>query len=201
MNRVIICLTVIITFFSCSSQNSTKCEIQIKDASINDLSIENAAMKPQFALGLANIGTHLNGSLEVRDTLGNKQTICALFKDKKSPMLVCRISDNYCHECCELAVKKLLLSEPNFDMSRVVFFTEGAPRAMRLQMNEYKLATYQVYNCNQLGIPAENVMFPYYMIIDDSLTVRSIYMPNKAAFNLPIDSINLNLMYKTLIGQ
>ncbi|MBP5364520.1 MAG: hypothetical protein J6Y82_01165 [Bacteroidales bacterium] len=179
-----------------------KQEIEIKNDSIIELCTEISALQPQFNAGLINVGKSIEASTEIQDTNGNRLKLKELFVNKKTKMLMfCRISERYCHECCELTVKKLLQSEQNFDIEKLIFLIDSSQRAIKLQVKDFNLYDYEVYNCQFLNIPAENVMFPYYMIVDDSLTVRSIYMPNKAAFNLPIDSINLNLMYKTLIGQ
>lgn len=181
------------------NRRNLKQEIAVKDMSLADLSVENMSLHPQFAIGLANVGRQLEDTAELRDAYANKLNFRDLADRKNTNILFCRISERYCHECCQLAVAKLLQSESNFDMSRVVFLNDCLPRELSLQIEDFNLSDFEVYNCRSLNMPAENLMAPYYFVTDNALKVRSIYVPSKQSFYLPLDSVNLNLMYSALV--
>lgn len=174
-------------------------EIILKNNSISELSAENMAISSQFEMGLANNGVIIDRNIELRDINGDILSIGDLFDEIDGNVFICRYSEQCCWECVNLAVKKLLASERNFDMKRVLFLADCQQRILPRQIKELGLDSCKVYNCHSLSIPAESIMYPYYMVLDKTLYVKSVYFPSKTLYNSSLDSVNLNLVYRYCI--
>lgn len=179
-------------------------EVKFKDLILEKTVTERNLMKVQYTIGLENIGLNLDCDAEILDAFGNKTTLGTYFgKTKGKNMLVCRYSDKHCRQCVEHAIGNVLKSMDSMDSLDVVFVSDNASqRVANLQRKEFGISQYNCINCNSLGISAEDMAFPYYLAIDNKLKVNGIYVPDKSIAHLPLDSVNLGLLYmKQVVKQ
>jgi hypothetical protein len=167
-----------------------------KDVKIQNLTNANVTLAPQFDLGIKNCGQTINEDMiELRDADGNKVSLKSLF-EKNEYLLIYRYSDNYCQQCVDYALYNLR----KVGCKNVIFIGNCSKgEKISEQMKEYGLSNCVVLNCSNMNIHAEKLQFPYYMVIDKSLKISGIYMPNKASYNQNIDSLNLDLMYRRFV--
>ena len=74
-----------------------------------------------------------------------------------------------------------------------------SPRVFNLQIREYGLEDCNIFRCGDLSLPIEKVMFPYFMVVDSSLTVIAVYAPSKSTHETDFDFKNVKLMYDNLV--
>ncbi len=171
---------------------SLKNDIQLKDANCE-------AMQTQFALNIQNIGRRLDGEISVQDT--SKQ-VFKLSDVINGNSLICRISERYCEQCVEHATSILIDHMKEFEISNVLIFTcSNSYRNLKLQIKEYGLEDYKMYNCSELNIPIEKTMFPYFMVVDSTLTVRTVYFPTKSTHGTDFDYKHVKMIYDKMITK
>lgn len=173
-------------------------EIKLKNDVINNLSIRLNTFEPQLKLNIDNIGKHLH-DIAITDSIGNKQML-SNYMTKYNKALICRYSSKYCQECVSYAINTLCNISQNADFNAIVFINDNdSQRVSKIELSEYGINSYYYGSCKDLAIPAENVMFPYYLLIDNELRINGVYFPNKEARNFGIDSANINMILKTLL--
>lgn len=166
-----------------------------KDVSIQNLKNANATMAPQFEASVMNCGKAIDDTkIVIKDTAG----LTVKLKDMiKGTALVYRYSDRYCSECVDYAFH--VLNRSNCDKKSVIYIGDCGKRKIFKRQAEQLGLQGMAFDCRSLEIPAENMMFPYFMVIDSTLTIRGIYVPNKASYYQNIDSLNLDLMYRCFV--
>ena len=201
MKKILVIIALLV--FSASqvyllyANSNLKREVALKDKVLGEQASKYSAVQPQFALGVQNTSRIIRGGLSVEDTLKCSH---ALRDVVKGTTLVCRISDRYCTQCVEHAVSVLTDNKSAFDFSKVLFLSDcNSPRVFKLQIREYGLENCNMFNCGNLGLPIEEIMFPYYMVIDSTLTVRAVYAPSKSTHGTDFDFKNVKLMYDNLV--
>ena len=170
-----------------------KNELSLKNESLLLLSAENSAMLPQFRIGLENSGFTLDGNLTLVDSLGSATTLGDFANKTGGNLLVCRLSDSYCWQCNDYAVRTILGGE--YDLNNVLFLFDCSQRTLPLHIREFELEGCNVLRCNALGLPAEEESFPYYFSVTLDLQVRGVYFPSKSLVNSDVDKKNLNALY------
>lgn len=178
-------------------RNSVQQDLLIaKDITIDNLTNANVTLMPLFEACVMNCGENLdNSKIVLKDTSGH---IVAL-KDfiKGSSALIYRYSDRYCKECVDYAFH--ILNHSKCDKQSVIYIGDcGKRKIFKKQVEESGLQGIAL-DCRSLEIPAEKMMFPYFLVIDSTLTIRCIYIPNKASHYQNIDSINFDLMYQRFV--
>lgn len=202
--KVVLYILVLVLVFAFSyllSENKKmRDEILLKDRYLENLSSNYYAAVPQIKLNFENCGKQINSDCLVKDTAKNEIKLSEFVKKMGNGIMVCRYSAKYCQECVSHAIRVIQDSINSFDLSKILFIADNSDsRTFKLQMREYGLQNYNVVNCGDLGIPAEKVMFPYYVVIDSNFTVISTYFPNKSTHGTDFDFKNLKLMYENLL--
>ena len=176
-----------------------KHEIALKNAVLDEQATKYSALQPQFPLSVQNVGRKIGNENGIIDTAKCVHSLENIFKGNT---LICRISDRYCKQCVDHTVSVLLDNKDSFDFSRIVFLSEtDSPRVFNLQIREYGLENCNIFRCGDLSLPIEKVMFPFFMVVDSSLTVIAVYAPSKSTHGTDFDYKNVKLMYDSLVAD
>jgi len=153
-------------------RNSVQKDLLIaKDIAIDYLTNANVTLAPLFEINVTNCGKKIDETkIVLRDTAG--QTLKLKNLVKNSTALVYRYSDRYCDDCVDYAFHVLNRSKCN--KQNVIYIGDcGKRKIFKRQVEEYGLQGIAL-DCRSLEIPAEKMMFPYFLVIDSVLTIRCI---------------------------
>lgn len=194
-----LCVSFIACVCFCFLWQTRGKEILLKDNIIDELTIRLATFEPQLKFHIENVGKHIP-DIAITDSIGNKKMLSEYMVNRKK-IVMCRFSMRFCQECNEYAINTILSSSSLIDFGNLLFISDS----INSRIHKVERATYNISNnygigeCNDLNIPAENVMFPYYLVVDNDLRINEVYIPNKASVKLGIDSKNLQLIIKSLV--
>lgn len=196
--NIILCVSIfvytVVSLFIVIERNN---EIKIKDDIINDLSIRLETIDPQLKFNIETVGLCIN-DIPIIDSAGKKQMLSEYISGR-SKLLMCRYSNRYCQQCVDYAISVLRNNTNQTDLGNIVFINDSVnSRMLKFERNNYNINNYSYCSCNDLGIPAEKVMFPYYMVLDSALRIRNVYFPNKEAKKLGVDAENVKLILQSL---
>ncbi len=174
-------------------------EVLLKNNIIDELTIRLATFEPQLKFNIENVGKHIP-DIAITDSIGNKKMLSEYIVNRKK-IVICRFSMRFCQECNEYAINTILGCSSLIDFGNLLFISDSINnRIHKVERATYNISNkYGIGDCNDLKIPAENVMFPYYLVIDNKLRISNIYFPNKESKNLGIDTVNLQLILKSLV--
>jgi len=199
--NVLICVIALYTFGIALTYNlyaNIKKELAIKNEYINNLESKYIAVRPQFEFNINNLGYGIDTSTVLTDTAKMQYKLLDLVQGNNMTF-ICRYSDDCCRECVDYAIHILINQVDTSFLGNILFVgTNENNRIFKKQTKDLGLSSYHAYNCISLNIPAEEVKYPYYMIVDGSLNVRAVYFPNKSASHLKIDRENVKLMYNAI---
>ena len=178
-------------------RNSVQQDLLVaKDVTIDKLTNANVTLAPLFEANVMNCGKMLDETkIILKDTAGHAVSLKDLVKGRTA--LIYRYSDRYCDDCVDYAFH--VLNRSKCDKQNVIYIGDcGKRKIFKRQVEDYSLQGIAL-DCRSLEIPAEEMMFPYFLVIDSTLAIRCIYVPNKASYYQNIDSLNLDLMYKSFV--
>ena len=179
------------------ANNSMKREVALKNQVLDEQVTKYSAVQPLFELGLQNIGRMIDGDISIEDTT---KSVFRLRDVINGNTLVCRISDRYCTQCVEHAVSVLTDNKSAFEFTKVLFLSDcSSLRVVKLQIQESGLDDCNVFQCGSLDLPIDNIMFPYFMVVDSTLMVKTVYAPSKSTHGTDFDYKNVKLMYDNLV--
>ena len=105
----------------------------------------------------------------------------------------------YCQECVDYAVGILRDNISHTEIGKILFINDNeSPRITKIERNNYNINSYHYCTCDNLKIPAENVLFPYYIVIDTDLRINYVYFPNKETKKLDVDSVNIHMILNNI---
>jgi hypothetical protein len=158
--------------------------------------VEHGALYTSLQKSYENSGLSLE-NVEARDSLKQSFDLKTLFVDGINKVLVVRYSENHCASCVQNAVETILKNRDDVDIEKVVFIGYGRRTIVfSKQIDQCGIRDYEVLNIEDLGIPAEAMLFPYYFVMDSTLSVLDLYVPNKATPDM--DSIFVSFMMRKL---
>lgn len=158
--------------------------------------VEHGTLYTSLQKSYENSGLSLE-NVEARDSLKRPFDLRTLFADGRGKVLVVRFSDNYCASCVQNSIETILKNRDNADTEKVVFVGNSRRTVVfSKQIDQYGIRDYEVLNIADLGLPAETMLFPYYFVMDSTLSVLDLYVPNKATPDM--DSTFVSLMMRKL---
>ena len=170
--------------FRISTLNKSHKEIQhsIKDFEINTRVYENIKMDA-FQLNFET--SHFNGNLcidnvTIQDSLKKEIKIEELFGENRDRMIICRFSELHCQECVIYSIVKLIEFSEKITKDNILFL--GAyddNRSFNIFRKQLGIHFMKAYNVLQLDIPIEDLGVPYFFILDRSLKVSNVFVPEK----------------------
>ena len=116
----------------------------------------------------------------VKDTLNNPIPLKSIFAKGQNQLLVCRFSQQHCESCVDATIQILQNQANQIGVKNIVYL--GNHRNNRLFKETiplYGIEGMRVYNTQGFNIPVEQADYPYFFILDNSLQVSGIFMPNK----------------------
>jgi hypothetical protein len=114
------------------------------------------------------------------DSSNIKTEISSLFHAKEK-FLVCRFSELHCQECVIYATIKLLNQSKTMGDINILFW--GAYehiKSLNIAKKHFGIQDMPVYNISNLNIPAEELGYPYYFVLNSDLTISNVFIPDKA---------------------
>lgn len=158
--------------------------------------VEHGTLYTSLQKSYENSGLSLE-NVEARDSLKQSFDLKTLFGDGVDKVLVVRYSDNHCASCDQNAIETVLKNRDNVDIEKVVFVGYGRRTVVfSKEIDQCGIRDYEVLNIADLGLPAEAMLFPYYFVMDSTLSVLDLYVPNKAIPDM--DSTFVSLMMRKL---
>lgn len=131
----------------------------------------------------------------VKDSLNNILPLDSIFFNGQDYILICRFSEINCESCINYSINSLLQYCDSIGKNNILFL--GAYRnnkTFNKQKYLYGLKTFNTLNTNELPLPAENLGYPYYIVVNKSLQIQHIFVPSKRTPSS--DSEYLNLICK-----
>jgi hypothetical protein len=124
-------------------------------------------------------------SLIIRDTLNNILQIKELFKREQKQFLVCRFSQLNCESCVISSINALRNWIDSIGINNVMFLgNHPNNRIFTRTLSLYGIQTMKVYNVVEFSIPAEQLGYPYYFVLNSNLCISDIFVPNKSFPNI-----------------
>lgn len=152
-------------------------EIKRKEEMKND-ALET--YKLSFIQNLLNDGKKLDSTSVAKDSLYNDILLKNNLHSKQNHKLIYRFSKMHCESCVKASLNVLkkkveligidnVILLGNYDNNRIFFRT----------ISEYNIEKIQVYNISSFNIPAEEIGFPYFFVLNNNLEISDVYIPNK----------------------
>ncbi len=201
--------TVIITFVIallsiicvlCRNVQKLKSIVSSKDATIDKLASKYSTMYMQYPLIVNNCGHNVADAVLV-DSLDEKTHLSDFIKSCGGMVVMFRYASLQCHDCVKYAISVISNNQEFFDMSKmVVIANSNSKRIFKLEIKEYNLYDFNVFNCtSDFNISAEHIDYPYFAVIDSGLNIHCLYAPNKSNVGTDFDFNNMKLMYDSFI--
>lgn len=156
--------------------------VQLKEAQHPVNSKKERDLEVNAQLGLLNDGLQLN-DLVLTGRDDENVSLKEYMYDKKT-VLVIRINELHCSDCVNFILHKVdrLSKELKLTGHILVLASYRNPTVLRIMQNKQETPM-PFYNAGQQAIPlpVEKVKFPYCFILDRDLTVRHVFVPDKAA--------------------
>ena len=137
-----------------------------------------------FTTNILNSNLQLD-SVMIKDSLNNIIPLKKAFKSGQKQILVCRFSKTNCESCVNFSIQSLRKWVESIGIENVMFL--GNYRNNRLFNRTkplYGIQDMMVYNTSAFQIPAEELDYPYFFILDSSLRISNVFVPDKATPNI-----------------
>lgn len=160
---------------------------------------ETNIFKANFGFGIENSEYKLTNIL-LKDSLNNTFPLDSLCKQSSKRLLICRFSELNCESCVNFAINNILQNIDSIGKENILFMGEFKNNKLfNKRKVAYGINNLRVFNSNSLKIPAENLGYPYYFIIDSSRIIHNVFVPDKGMPH--ISSRYLNLIQKRYFKQ
>ena len=164
----------IVNFYRLKKQNVT---LSHQNSSEND---ELHAYQINFATNIRNSNIRLE-EVPVKDSLSNVLLLKDVLKNSQEQILVCRFSELHCESCVNFSIQLFRHWADSIGKNNTLFL--GSYRSNKIFNRAkplYGIHNLNVYNVSELNIPAEELGFPYYFVLDSALRVTDVFVPDKA---------------------
>jgi len=158
-------------------------ENSIKQIEINNTIKSNKynSLEYLFKLSLLNNNTDISKIID-------KQ-----LQDKliKGTTLVVRCSENNCNECVQFILLKIqkVVNKHDFRIILLLNYNEG--NVAKIFRKQFQLKDIPIYNLKTFNLQLEEIGYPYCFIIDESLRISNIFVPDKTCPDLTIKYLDL----------
>ena len=142
------------------------------------------ALKLNTEVAIENSNIQLENVM-VTDSKNAQKPLRSFFKSGQSKFLVCRFSDMHCESCVEYAIKATLQWSDSIGENNILFLgTHRNRKIFSKQIKAYGIDKFTTVNVSSLNLPAEELCFPYYFVLDSTLTVLNVSIPDKGVRNV-----------------
>jgi len=149
-----------------------------KGVSEND---ERHSYKLNFMTNIQNSHVKLNKKVTLKDSLSNIFSFADILNESREQILVCRFSELHCESCVNFSIQLLLQQTDTIGKNNILFL--GAYRNNKIfnrVKQLYGIHNQNVFNTAELNIPAEELGYPYYLVLHNDLTISDVFVPDKA---------------------
>ena len=199
---VVISIVVITEVYLLYTNRKLSSELAVKDQFLNRILDHCDAAETQFSANIEDAGKIIDGNIIAKDTADNATSLSEITKQSDDNILICRYSDRMCRECVEHTISVFTDNMDSLDMKRILFLPQNtSKRVFKLNFEEYGLRGCRVLNCPNLSIDAEEMMFPYIMVVDKDLRVLTVYFPTKSTHGTDYDYKHVKMIYDKMIRR
>jgi len=118
--------------------------------------------------------------VSLKDSLGNLLSLNDIWKDGQKQIIVCRFSESYCESCVDFSIKMVLHWVESIGKENILFLgTYRNNRIFNKTKPMYNIHNLTVYNTVALNLPAEELGYPYYFILNSDMTISDLFVPDK----------------------
>jgi hypothetical protein len=180
---MIIALLAINVFMSVNFHKHKK-QSKIYAGSLLQNPDELHTLRVNFAAEIGNSDIRLK-DITAKDSLNNMIPLQDFFRNGRSKILVCRFSDLHCETCIDYSIRMLLQWVDSIGKDKILFL--GAYRNNKIfnrQKPLYGIDALETVNTIALHIPAEDLGYPYYFVLDSTLRISNVFIPDKGVPNV-----------------
>ena len=169
---------------------------------LNDLKIKNSlseikndelnTYRSSYKGGIFNNGKKISNNLLVKDSLHNLIPLKKVFDDNQNNILVYRFSKMHCESCVVASLEVLKRHTDSIGASNILILGNYKNnRIYNRTMLEYGIKKMKVYNISSFKIPAEEIGYPYFFVLNSNLEVLDLFIPNKIMPKLTEDYLRI----------
>lgn len=150
-------------------------------------------LQENWESAMENDGYRLEG-IQGKDADQNLVGLDEVFLKGRDRILVCRFSELDCESCIDYAIMNAKKYGNRIGVENILYL--GSYRNNRIfnrQKEMYGMDSCRTLNVAILGLPIEDLGRPYYFVLDRSLSVSNVFIPNKATHGM-LDSY-FNMLY------
>jgi hypothetical protein len=142
---------------------------------------------------IKNEGTHIDTNIELMSLSGEQRSFASVVGRKSK--FVMFFSDKNCSKCVEDQVKKLNLVAEKIGKENILLLSSfGNLKDMLIFKNENNISSNNFFNTNSLGLQLENFNTPFFFMIDGTLNINKVFVPQDG---LPeLDEMYLEIIVK-----
>ncbi|MDR0559060.1 MAG: hypothetical protein LBG92_02755 [Prevotellaceae bacterium] len=119
-------------------------------------------------------------NVTAKDSSGNIIALNNLMSDREQ-LLVCRFSELNCESCVNASIRSVQRWVDSVGKENILFFgTYRSNKIFNKTKPQYNIQELNVYNISPLNIPAEELGYPYYFVLNSDLTVSNLFVPDKS---------------------
>ena len=144
---------------------------------------KNTPLKLNFTANIENNDIQID-SIQLEKNNCQRLSLKDFFTDEKEKVVVCRFSEMNCESCITHSINTLLKWSSYLGKENILYI--GAYRNDEIFENQKKLYginSFHSLNIRNLNIPIEDFGYPYYFVLDRSLKVLDLFIPNKSSMS------------------
>jgi hypothetical protein len=129
---------------------------------------------------IANSNMRIDG-ISVKDSSASVIPLKNSFYAGQAYLLVSRFSHLHCESCVTFSIKAMMQWAGVLGKDNILFLGSNSNnRVFNKEKQHYGIQNMNVYNIGVLSLPAEEMGFPYYFVLDSALRVTDVFVPDKA---------------------
>lgn len=136
--------------------------------------------KDNFTIGIQNSCINLYDRTFISDSFGHAISLKDFFPKETEHIIICRFKEMHCESCVESAIKILNEWADSVKNCNVLYLGEyNRKKLSKKQQDLYNQVGDSIFLADYIPIPVEEEGYPYYFILDSSLNVSNVFIPDK----------------------
>ena len=142
--------------------------------------------KSNFEESILNSNFEFTGTV-VKDSMNNMIPLKSIFNDGQNQLLICRFSQRHCESCVDAIIQTLQKNLDDIGIDNIVCFgNHRNNRVFQKTLPLYGIEGMKVYNVPQINLPVEELNYPYFFVLDNSLQISNVFVPEKGLSHITI---------------
>lgn len=96
-----------------------------------------------------------------------------------SIVVVCRFSEYSCDQCVMYAIEKAIEQCSGKEIKLMFWGLYDSDTSLRILKEKYALDSFDWYNVPEMKIPIEKTLYPYYFVLNSSLSTSGVFVPER----------------------